>query len=268
MALNDRVAIITGAAGSIGGATAQAFAAQHARLVLADLPETALPRMAAELQSHGASALAVPTDVTNQNDVARLVEQTLATFGRIDVLANVAGVGSIPSLCESTPEELERVVAVNLIGAARLMHAVLPIMKAQRSGSIVNVGSVAGETGVMGIYSASKFGLRGLNDSVRREVRSHNVSVSLIEPGFVRSPMNAAMNGSLPGPEIVARAIVAAVHRPRRLRIVPGSYALAVWATKIFPGLTDLVFGDARIQERLNRDSRAMRNGKLPNDRS
>ena len=88
------------------------------------------------------------------------------------MLANVAGIGSSPSLCDCTDDELERVLAVNLLGAARLMHAVLPVMKAQRRGAIVNVGSVAGEAGVMGIYSASKFGLRGLSDSVRREVRS------------------------------------------------------------------------------------------------
>jgi len=98
------------------------------------------------------------------------------------VLANVAGVGSSPSFCDSTDEELERVLAVNLLGAARMMHAVLPIMKAQRRGSIVNVGSIAGGSGVMGMYSGSKFGLRGLTDSVRREVRSENIGVTLIEP--------------------------------------------------------------------------------------
>ena len=77
-------------------------------------------------------------------------------------------------------------LAVNLLGAARMMHAVLPVMKAQRRGAIVNVGSVAGEAGVLGMYSGSKFGLRGLNDSVRREVRSYGIGVTLIEPGFVQ----------------------------------------------------------------------------------
>jgi NAD(P)-dependent dehydrogenase (short-subunit alcohol dehydrogenase family) len=183
----------------------------------------------------------------------------LAAYGRIDAVANVAGIGSSPALCDDSDAQIESVLAVNLLGAARLMHAVLPYMKAQRSGAIVNVGSVAGEAGVMGIYSASKFGLRGLTDSVRREVRSYGVGVTLIEPGFVRTVLNSAMSG-LPGPEIVAKAIVRAVVRPRRLVIVPWwPYRWAVLAVKLFPGLTDLVFGDARIQARLNRDARAAR---------
>src|SRR5579862_5621435 len=137
------------------------------------------------------------------------------------------------------------------------MHAVLPIMKAQRRGAIVNVGSVAGEAGVIGIYSASKFGVRGLSDSVRREMRSLGVSVSLIEPGFVRTQMNAAMGDGLPSPEIVANAIVRAVESPKRRIIVPWQYAIPVFIANVFPGFIDLVFGDARIQDRLNRDARA-----------
>ncbi len=150
-------------------------------------------------------------------------------------------------------------LAVNLLGAARLIQAVLPIMKAQRSGAIVNVGSVAGEAGVMGIYSASKFGLRGLTDSLRREVRSNGIGVTLIEPGFVQTTMNGSMR-NLPPPEIVADAIVAAVERPRRAHIVPArlSCSRCSWSSA-FPALTDVVFGDARVQRRLNRDARATR---------
>jgi NAD(P)-dependent dehydrogenase (short-subunit alcohol dehydrogenase family) len=108
----------------------------------------------------------------------------------------------------------------------------------------------------MGVYSASKFGVRGLSDSVRREVHADGVRVTLIEPGFVRTQMNAAMRG-LPGPEVVADAIVDAMRRPRRLRIVPKRYVLPVLLARAFPALLDMVFGDARIQQRLNRDARA-----------
>lgn len=261
MSLVGRVAIITGAAGGIGSCTARAFVAKGAHVVLADVAADKLEPLARELDSGGVTALSMPTDLTSRADIDRLIAQTLSRFGRIDVLANVAGVGSSPALSDTTDEELERVLAVNLLAAARLMHAVLPIMKGQRSGSIVNIGSVAGEAGVMGIYSASKFGLRGLTDSVRREARSFGIGVTLIEPGFVRTAMNPSMTGRLPGPEIVAAAIVAAAEHPRRVRIVPGSYALAIFLFKLFPAFTDLVFGDARIQERLNRDSRAQRNG-------
>jgi NAD(P)-dependent dehydrogenase (short-subunit alcohol dehydrogenase family) len=87
-------------------------------------------------------------------------------------------------------------------------------------------------------------------------VRSYGIGVSLIEPGFVRSPMNPAHGDRLPGPEIVADAIVAAIAHPRRVSIVPWTYRIPIFLVKLFPGLTDLVFGDARIQERLNADSR------------
>ena len=218
-----------------------------------------LDQLAAEAVGLGVRALVVPVDVTSRADIDRLVKATLEAFGSIDVLANVAGVSSTPSLEDDTDEGIERVLAVNLLGTARAIHAVLPVMKAQRRGAIVNIGSIAGEAGVMGIYSASKFGVRGLSDTVRREVRSYNVGVTLIEPGFVRTPMNAAMGDGLPSPDIVADAIVRSALRPRRRVIVPWYYAIPVFIATVFPWFIDLVFGDARIQERLNRDSRAAR---------
>jgi NAD(P)-dependent dehydrogenase (short-subunit alcohol dehydrogenase family) len=260
MPLSDRVAIVAGASGGIGSATVRALLARGMSVVLAAPQDALLDAIVRETTPFGARVLAVPTDITRRDDVELLAAKTLVTFGRIDVLVNVAGIGSSPSLCDSSDDEIERVLAVNLLGAARLMHAVLPVMKAQRRGAIVNVGSVAGEAGVMGIYSASKFGLRGLTDSVRREVRSFGIGVTLVEPGFVATTMNPAMSG-LPGPEIVADAIVAAIARPRRVRIVPWRYRLVVALVKALPGLTDLVFGDARIQTRLNRDARAAREG-------
>jgi len=258
MPSHRQVAIVAGASGGIGSATVRAFLGRRMNVVLAAPQDALLEALAREIQAHAEHTLIVPTDITVRADVDALVARTLVRFGRVDVLANVAGIGSSPSLCDTTDAELERVLAVNLLGAARLMHAVLPIMKAQRSGAIVNVGSVAGEAGVMGIYSASKFGLRGLSDTVRREVRSDGIDVTLIEPGFVQTTMNGPMR-NLPPPEIVADAIVAAVTHPRRKHIVPMSYRLPVFLFKTFPGLTDLVFGDARVQRRLNRDARAAR---------
>jgi NAD(P)-dependent dehydrogenase (short-subunit alcohol dehydrogenase family) len=253
-----RVAIVAGASGGIGSATVRALLGAGMQVVAAAPQDALLEALASALQPFGERVAIVPTDITRRPDVDALVARTLVRFGRVDVLANVAGIGSSPSLCDCTDDELVRVLAVNLLGAARLIHAVLPIMKAQRSGSIVNVGSVAGEAGILGIYSASKFGLRGLNDSIRREVRSYGIGVTLIEPGFVRTAMNPSMR-NLPGPEIVADAIVAAVDRPRRTRIVPANYRVPVFLVRAFPAFTDLVFGNARIQRRLNRDARAER---------
>jgi NAD(P)-dependent dehydrogenase (short-subunit alcohol dehydrogenase family) len=254
----ELVAIVAGASGGIGSATVRALLREGMSVVPAAPQDALLDALAREVAPYGERVLVVPTDITRRADVDALVARALVRFRRIDVLVNVAGIGSSPSFADSTDDEIERVLAVNLLGAARTIHAVLPVMKAQRSGSIVNVGSIAGEVAVMGIYSASKFGLRGLNDTVRREVRSDGIGVTLIQPGFVRTPMNAAMNG-LPGPEVVADAILAAIARPRRKRIVPGNYRLPVLLFKAFPHLADLIFGDARIQRRLNRDARAAR---------
>jgi NAD(P)-dependent dehydrogenase (short-subunit alcohol dehydrogenase family) len=258
MPLDARVAVVVGASGGIGAATVRAFVAAGFTVVASAPQDALLDALAQDVRAFGERVLVVPADITVRADVDALVARALVAFGRIDVLANVAGVGSSPSLCDCTDDELERVLAVNLLGAARTMHAVLPVMKAQRRGAIVNVGSVAGEAGVLGIYSASKFGLRGLSDSVRREVRSFNVRVTLIEPGFVQTPMNPSMR-DLPGPEIVADAIVAAASRPRRAHVVPASYRVPVFLMKTFPALADAVFGSARIQQRLNRDARAER---------
>ncbi|HZO93153.1 MAG TPA: SDR family oxidoreductase [Candidatus Baltobacteraceae bacterium] len=258
MALTDRVAVVVGASGGIGAATVRALLARRTRVAVAALGDALLEALVAETAAYGDRVLVVPTDITRRDDVDALVARTLEAFGRIDVLVNAAGIGSSPSFSDSSDEEIERVLAVNLLGAARTMHAVIPVMRAQRSGTIVNIGSIAGESGVMGVYSASKFGLRGLNDSIRRELRSEGISVTLIQPGFVATPMNAAME-NLPPPEIIADAIVRAIDRPRRKTIVPWNYRPAVWAAKAFPGAIDLIFGDARIQRRLNRDARAAR---------
>jgi NAD(P)-dependent dehydrogenase (short-subunit alcohol dehydrogenase family) len=259
--VSGRVALVVGASGDIGSATVRAFAAAGAHVVLAAPASEIhiLDQVAAEAERAGVRALIVPTDVTIRSDVDHLVSAALDVFEAIDVLAYVAGVGSSPALCDQSDEELQRVIDVNLTGCARTIHAVLPVMKLQRRGSIVIVGSIAGEAGMMGIYSASKFGVRGLTDSVRREVRSWKIGVTLIEPGFVRSKLNHKMGDGLPSPDIVARAIVRAAVRPRRCVIVPAYYALPVYIFKLFPGFADRVFGNARIQRRLNRDARADR---------
>lgn len=265
MRLENRVAIVVGASGDIGSATVRAFAAAGANVVLAApaSENAALDRLGAEVEALGVRALVAPTDITVRSDVDRLAEAALDAFGTIDVLANVAGTGSAPSLLDDSDDDLRRVIEVNLLGSARTIHAVLPVMKRQRRGSIVNVGSIAGEAAVMGVYSASKFGLRGLTDTVRREARSFNVGVTLVQPGFVRGKLNHAMGDGLPSPDIVAHAIVRAAQRPRRSVIVPGYYALPIFVAKLFPGFVDRVFGDSRIQDRLNRDARADARGRI-----
>jgi NAD(P)-dependent dehydrogenase (short-subunit alcohol dehydrogenase family) len=255
--VSERVVIVAGASGGIGVVTVRTLLARGYTVVAAAPEDALLGDLRVELERLGSKALVVATDVTRAGDVDRLAARTLVAYGRIDALVNLAGIGSTPSLADDTDARMERVVAVNLLGAARLIRAVLPAMRAQRRGAIVNVGSIAGEVGVMGIYSAAKFGVRGLTDTVRREVRSLGIGVTLVEPGFVRTPMNAGMGDGLPDPQIVADAIADALERPQRRVIVPGWYRYVVFAAKLLPWLFDLVFGSAAIQDRLNRDARA-----------
>jgi NAD(P)-dependent dehydrogenase (short-subunit alcohol dehydrogenase family) len=132
-------------------------------------------------------------------------------------------------------------IDVNLRAPIRLMRAVVPIMLDAGSGSIVNIGSVAGEVGIGGTYSATKFALRGMTDSVRRELAGTGIGVTLIEPGYIATPFNAGRK-NLPGPEIVAAAVESALTRPRRRIIVPARYRAAVLLSHALPAITDRMY--------------------------
>jgi short-subunit dehydrogenase len=121
---------------------------------------------------------------------------------------------------------------------------------------IINIGSVAGEVATSTLYSASKFGLRGFNDALRRELRHDNIDVVLISPGFIRTTMTSDVKVPMPGPDVVAQAVVSAIRRPRRKIIVPWPYRLLTVAAKV-PWLADLVLGGNAVQ-------RGYRNRKQP----
>lgn len=236
-----RVVIVTGASSGIGRATALRLGAQGMTVVLAARRASELESLSAEIERSGGRALAVATDVTRMDDIERLTAEAMSLSGRIDALVNVAGVGRSHSIM-SDDADVEHMLAVNLLAPIRLMRAVVPIMIAQRSGSIVNIGSVAGEIGINGTYSATKFGLRGMNDSVRRELAGSGIGVTLIEPGYIDTPLTAGRAGRMPGPDIVAHAVEAALRRPRRRVIVPGKYRLAVFLSAALPGIVDRRF--------------------------
>jgi len=244
--LRGHVVIVTGASSGIGRATALSLAARGATVLLAAWRTEELDAVQAQIARRGGAARTVPTDVTRPEDLERLVATALAVNGRIDGLVNIAGIGHAHSIMteDAMTEDalLEQMIAINLLAPIRLMRAVIPIMRERGRGAIVNIGSLAGEIGVQGPYSATKFGLRGITDSVRRELAGTGIGVTLIEPGYIATPLTANRPGAMPGPDIVARAVRAALVRPRRRVIVPGKYRLAVFVARTLPGIMDRRF--------------------------
>ncbi len=250
--MQGRVAIITGASSGIGAATARELARQGAKVVLAARRTDHLNMLVEEIVREGGCALAVPTDVRERGNIDRLVQTAAETFGRIDLLINNAGVGGGSSISDRD-ETMQQLVAVNLLAPAHLVQAALPCMRRQGSGMIINIGSVVGEIGMGGMYSATKFGLRGLSEAMRRELRQDNIAVVLIELGFIRTSMSTDFKGPMPGPEVVARTIAKAIQHPRRTIIVPWPYKLLIYGVKLFPGVTDRLLGSAIMRRRVNR---------------
>ncbi|MCU1425384.1 MAG: short-chain dehydrogenase/reductase [Microbacteriaceae bacterium] len=234
----DRVAIVTGASSGIGRATALKLAASGWTVALAARREPELDAVRQRIEDRGGRAFAIVADVGTLADTERIVATTLERTGRVDALINVAGIGDDSSI-DLDDERLVQMLDVNLLAPARLMRAVIPVMRAAKSGAIVNIGSVAGEIGVNAAYSATKFGLRGLTDSVRREVVGSGIRVSLIEPGFIATEMTASRRGRMPQPGIVASAVERAIEHPRRRLIVPARYRVAVAFAKAFPAVVD-----------------------------
>jgi NAD(P)-dependent dehydrogenase (short-subunit alcohol dehydrogenase family) len=251
MDISGRVAIITGASSGIGAATARELARRGAKVVLAARRADQLQILVEEIVRESGCALAVPTDLRERSDIDRLVQTTAETFGRIDLLINNAGVGGGSSIFDKD-EVMHQLVTVNLLAPARLVQAALPSMRQQRGGMIINIGSVVGEIGMGGMYAATKFGLRGLSEAMRRELRQDNISVVLIALGFIRTPMSTDFKGPMPGPEVVARTIAKAIRRPRRTIIIPWPYRLLIYGARLFPGVADWFLGSAVMRRRVN----------------
>lgn len=190
--LKGKVTVITGPAKGMGRAVTLAFAREGATLVLAGRDTAAIEPVAAEARALGVPALIVRCDLTQGEQTEALARHALEAFGRIDVLVNVAG-GSGPigkTGVETTTDEFNEIVELNMTGCFNTIHAVLPSMMKQRSGKVVNVGGTFGMRGRAGrlAYSASKWGLRGLTKSFALEAGAHNINVNCVAPGMVDGP--------------------------------------------------------------------------------
>nr|BFE68793.1 SDR family NAD(P)-dependent oxidoreductase [Actinoplanes digitatis] len=204
-----------------------------------------LAEVAAQIEANGGTALPVPTDLADPAQITALVEKA----GTVDVLINNAGLGGASSVL-TDDATVTAMVDVNLQAPIRLMRAVVPSMRAAGSGSIINIGSVASEIGISGAYSATKFALRGMTDSVRRELAGTGIGVTLIEPGYIATELTAHRKSWLPGPEIVVDAIERALRRPRRRIVVPLRYRLAIAAASALPQIVDRAYAGKAARAR------------------
>ena len=186
--MKDKIAIITGASSGIGAATARALAEQGCRLTLAARSTDRLETLARSL---GPETLVVPTDVTCDADVKRMVERTVDRFGRVDVLFANAGVYIPGQITEGDPKAWAELMDVNVAGVLRCIHAVLPSMLAQGSGDILVTSSISGCIDIHWepVYSASKHAVQTLVHTLRRQVARHGIRVGAIAPGAVANEL-------------------------------------------------------------------------------
>ncbi len=198
--LAGRVALVTGAASGIGRAVAHAFAAEGAAVHAVDIQAAALGTLVDGLCSEGLTASPTVADISVPEVVERWVTNVLDASGRIDCLANIAGVISSQPVEEVSLAEWDRILGINLRGTFLCARAVAPAMKRQGSGSIINVSSRAGAMGFAGMtaYCASKFGVEGLSRALAQELGPHGIAVNTITPG---TPVHTAMSETTYSPE-------------------------------------------------------------------
>lgn len=195
MKLDDRIAIVTGAASGIGLATAQALAAAGATAVLADIDDARGEAAAAELRAAGLRADYLHCDVTDDGSVATFRDQTLQRHERVDIVANVAGWGKIQPLLENDDAFITKVVQLNFMGPLRIVRAFLPGMIERKCGKIVNVSSDAGRVGSLGetVYSGAKGGVIALTKGLARETARHGITANCVCPGPTDTPLLQAV---------------------------------------------------------------------------
>lgn len=187
--LSQQVLLITGASTGIGAALAKVLAQQFAgiRLVLAARSQEKLAGVATDCSKAGAEVLVVPTDISNVEQVQTLARAAIDRFGRVDVLVNNAGYGQMGPIELIPAQATQRQFEVNILGPLALTRAVIPVMRDQGGGRIVNISSLGGRLAFPfgGLYSGSKFALEGLSDALRMELEPFNIKVSVVEPGPV-----------------------------------------------------------------------------------
>ena len=244
--LKGRVAILTDASPGLGVEVAPSLASQGVNLVLAARSVPELEVVASEIRDLGVQVLVVPCDVTSESDRIRLVEATIAEFGRCDILVNNAGIESTAFYEQQPAEGIAQLIQVNLVSAMLLTHAVLPHMLERKRGHIVNMASLAGKVPVPYSvpYSTSKAGMIAFTEGIRNEYKGRGVSASVICPGFVseagmyadwekETGRRASFLAKPVTPQRVAANVITAIKRDRR----PGLALLILQSRPYFDNL-------------------------------
>lgn len=194
--LNGKIALVTGAGKGIGKAIALALAAEGVQVALLARTEKDVAALTNEINSNGGKATFATADVSNRQAVESAIDNLRRALGKFDILINNAGTGKFGGFLELEPEEWEHQVKVNLFGVYYVTRAVLPDMIEKKSGDIINISSTAGKSGAAttSAYSASKFGVFGLSESLMQEVRKHQIRVTALAPSTIVTELAYSAN--------------------------------------------------------------------------
>lgn len=200
MQLKDQTAIITGAGSGIGEATALLFAREHAKVIIADADRDSANRVAGAVEERKGTAFPYQVDVSNEQNVKAMIEETVNMWGRIDILVSNAGIGIAAEIVKTSLKDWERVMAVNVTGTFLCCKFVIPVMLNQGGGIIVNTASVGGIVGLVNraVYTASKFAIIGITKSIAADYAERNIRCNAVCPGTIDSPWIEKILASAP----------------------------------------------------------------------
>lgn len=189
--IKDKVVIITGASSGMGEAAAKHLAGLGATVILGARRAHKIEKLATDIQAAGGKALAVKVDVTDLQQVKNLVDSAVQQFGRVDVIVNNAGIMPLSPMDRINVEEWNTMIDVNIKGVLNGIAAVLPYMKEQKLGQIINTSSVAGHKVFYGsaVYSATKYAVRALTEGLRMELKPYNIRTTIVCPGAVKTEL-------------------------------------------------------------------------------